>query len=204
MDALPTSDTPNGGSTAGKGRRSSGAPAGTWSFSTIVMICALVLYPLSVGPLAWCWEEVVLSQDDNNQLRARRERGAPDAPFGGRFRVLPEIYQPLMWAYGATPMVRSVMDGYLHLWGRLLTMQPLPSFEFRLPKLSPWEDTKSTGLPVQISSGSSGNAVRDFLNGGSDSDMTADSPAGGSANSNTPGSSGGGSGVEFLPCLMKR
>ncbi|HSI83092.1 MAG: hypothetical protein ACAI35_26780 [Candidatus Methylacidiphilales bacterium] len=209
MNTLPVHVTQNGGPTAGGKALSGkahkrGGSSGSWSFPTWLMICALVLYPLSVGPISWCWEEVILSQDDTNQFRARRDRGAAEAPFMGRFYVLPGIYQPLMWAYGSAPAVRNMMDGYLRMWGRLLTLQPIPNFEFRFPKLSPWEDSKTTGMPVQICSGSSGtgdrNAVRDFLGGGA---QEGDG-VGFHSHKSTDESGGGTSGLEFTPCLIKR
>ncbi|PTY01890.1 hypothetical protein DB346_10570 [Verrucomicrobia bacterium LW23] len=117
-----------------------------WSaFAVVLSVMLVCLYPLSVGPVAWGWDNVVLAQDGGRQLRTGPVpfAPAPAAPLGNSFSVAPGVYYPIMWAYGSVPTVQHAMDGYLRLWGRLLRVQPLYSFTFRITPLSPWEEIAS-------------------------------------------------------------
>jgi hypothetical protein len=63
----------------------------------LVVVLALLAYPLSVGPAEWMRAHGWLSQ--------------------GTLEALDWFYSPLPWIYGASPaLIRRAIDWYVSLW----------------------------------------------------------------------------------------
>jgi len=72
--------------------------SGVAFWATVVLVVALVAYPLSEGPVLWIWGHTPLSLE--------------------AFFVIDAVYEPLEWAIDKSPQpIKEWQHKYLALWG---------------------------------------------------------------------------------------